>query len=76
MSAWTGEVPFFVTSNTFIADAYAQVIIGYIRDQIQLSPNKPDQPFYVLELGSGPGRFAFYCAKRLLELNMVALPRY
>ena len=33
MSAWSDAVvPLFVTSNTFIAAAYAKVILGFIRD--------------------------------------------
>ncbi len=67
IKAWnTGEVPHYVTSNPYIAKAYAQVIFNYIRDSSNNADNPLDvsQPVYILELGSGSGRFAYHFLKK------------
>ncbi len=77
MGAWSkGEVPHHITSSPFIADAYARVVFGFLRDcraaesEGDSSPAPLDysQPFYVIELGSGPGRFAYLFLKNFLGL--------
>ncbi len=67
IKAWnTGTVPHYVTSNPFIAKAYAKVIFNYIRDCCSNADNPLDtsQPIYILELGSGSGRFAYHFLKK------------
>ncbi|MCX7122781.1 MAG: hypothetical protein NTV32_03800 [Gammaproteobacteria bacterium] len=54
--AWK-QVPFFITSNPFIADRYARLIIAYLQD-IQYDPS---EPLYIVELGTGTGQFSYYC---------------
>lgn len=50
----SGAVPHFITSNTFIAKAYARVIKSWIRDiRHRLDMN---QPLYIIELGTGSGK--------------------
>ncbi len=62
VDAWRrGEVPHYVTSNPFIADAYARVIAGFLRDA------GGAEPVDVVELGAGSGRFAFHLLRRLCE---------
>jgi hypothetical protein len=58
IEAWKQDgVPHFITSNPFIADAYAKLAFAFLRDcRPELDPG---QPFYILELGSGHGRFGY-----------------
>ena len=76
VEAWRrGLVPFYVTSNPFIAQAYARVVFGFLRDcaaigeeNADFAPLDPGQPVYIVELGAGSGRFGAYFLKRLLTL--------
>jgi len=72
VQAWSGKIPFYVTSNPFIANSYAQMTVAFIRDYLQLHPEAKQQTFYLLELGTGPGQFSFYMVKRLQELLVLA----
>lgn len=68
IEAWSGgKVPHHITSSPFIADAYARIVLGFVRDYA--ADRSADGPFYILELGSGPGRFAYLFLKRLLDLH-------
>lgn len=56
--AWSaGIVPHYVTSNSFIAQAYARVALGFLRD---VAAAKPGQTVHIVELGAGVGRFSFH----------------
>ena len=68
INAWTGQVPFFVTSNPNIGITYAKVMFAYIKDMVQQNQYDQSQPFYILELGTGAGKFSFYCLQKLSEL--------
>jgi tetratricopeptide (TPR) repeat protein len=65
--AWRqGTVPHYITSNPFMANAYARVVLGFLCDcQAGPAPLVPDQPLYIVELGAGSGRFAFHFLKKL-----------
>jgi tetratricopeptide (TPR) repeat protein len=73
--AWSqGTVPHYITDNSFIAGAYAKVVLGFLRDcrSVNIGDGTPDcppldpgQPVYIVELGCGSGRFAFHVLKRL-----------
>jgi hypothetical protein len=72
--AWlTGRTPYYVTSNAFIANAYARVIAGFLRDcagaTSNLGPLDPKAPVYILEVASGSGKFGFLFLKKLLALK-------
>jgi tetratricopeptide (TPR) repeat protein len=76
IQAWaTGLVPHYITSNGWIADAYAKVVLGWLRDCMG-SAREPDSfppldlrhPVYIVELGCGSGRFGFHFFNRLLDL--------
>ena len=44
-SAWdTGAVPSYVTSNTFIAQAYANVVLSYLRDCMKAGQTPAEKP--------------------------------
>lgn len=62
ISAWN-QIPFYPTSNPFIAEAYADVILNFILDykeQIDYS-----KPLYILEMAAGTGCFSFYLLREL-----------
>lgn len=68
INAWVNQVPFYITSNPFIAECYAQVVLACILDWIEKHPESKKHPFYILELGTGSGRFSFFVIKTLTEL--------
>jgi tetratricopeptide (TPR) repeat protein len=70
IEAWRqGVVPHYITSNPFIANAYARVVYGFLRDcQAGSPPLDPGQPLYIVELGAGSGRFAFHFLKKFLAV--------
>jgi hypothetical protein len=74
IAAWAGALPFYATSNPFIADRYAQVIHRYLLELGRLDATSAGQTVPIVELGAGPGQFAFYCASRLAELCQAAPP--
>src|SRR4051812_13767301 len=63
IQAWSGgAVPHHITSSPFIADAYARVVFGFLRDcqsvvggdgNSSVVPLDHSQPVYIVELGSG-----------------------
>lgn len=67
---WNNKVPFYATSNAFIANAYANIIIAYTRECVEKGIVKSDQPFLLLELGAGTGKFTYLLLKRLIELQV------
>ena len=69
VNAWVDQVPFYVTSNPHIANCYANIVIYLIRDWIKKHPEAKKAPFYLMELGTGSGRFSFYVLKKLRELK-------
>jgi len=69
INAWAGQVPFYITSNPFIGHAYAEIIINYLQDLSAKNALAFDKPIIVLELGTGSGRFSYYCMKHLFELQ-------
>jgi tetratricopeptide (TPR) repeat protein len=64
IEAWrTGTVPHHVTSNVALATAYARIVLGFLSECAgQLDP------LYILEIGAGPGRFAFLFLRALETL--------
>jgi tetratricopeptide (TPR) repeat protein len=67
IEAWSsGAVPHHITSSPFIADAYARVVMGFLRDCSVLDHS---QPVHIVELGSGSGRFAYSFLKKFLHLH-------
>src|SRR3990167_1525443 len=71
IDAWEDDVPFYITSNPFIARAYAETAISFMQDWLQQEKNNAvgAEPFYILELGSGTGQFSFYFLKSFLEIQ-------
>ncbi len=57
-----------VTSNTFTANAYGRVVLGFLRDWHSIASTSLDmsQPVYIIELGSGSGHFSYHFLKKFL----------
>jgi tetratricopeptide (TPR) repeat protein len=68
VNAWVNQVPFYITSNPFIAHCYAKLVLSFIRDWIKKNPDAKKHPFYIMELGTGSGRFSYYVVKTLTEM--------
>lgn len=71
INAWAGQVPFYITSNPYIANSYAQVILRFMQDCIRQRRYSPLEPFYIMELATGSGTFSFYLIKQLLALRKI-----
>lgn len=69
VDAWVNQVPFYVTSNPFIANCYANLVIQFITDWVNQHPDAKNHPFYIMELGTGSGKFSFFVLKKLYELR-------
>ena len=73
IEAWrSGAVPHHITSSPFIVDAYARVVMGFLRDWSMLKHSDEigrRQPVHIVELGSGSGRFAYAFLKKFLSLQ-------
>src|SRR5690242_11313763 len=67
IDAWReGIVPHYISSNPFIANAYAQVAFGFLKDcQATSDGLDRSQPIYIVELGTGSGRFAYHLYTKL-----------
>jgi tetratricopeptide (TPR) repeat protein len=64
VEAWD-QVPFFVTSNAFIGENYADMVLAFLKDY----KDKLDvtEPLYIVELATGTGCFSFHMIQALLE---------
>jgi len=68
--AWSNnKMPFYATSNPYIADSYAQIIIRFFQDTISLPTYSDQEPIYILEMGTGTGMFSYHLIKKLLTLQ-------
>jgi tetratricopeptide repeat protein/putative S-adenosyl-L-methionine-dependent methyltransferase len=68
-AAWTaGALPQSITSNPWIADAYARVVLGWLRDGAAAGAIDPGRPVHLIELGAGSGRFGYLFLRRLRDL--------
>jgi hypothetical protein len=57
------QVPYYVTSSTFLAGTYAELIVSFLFDHYK-SLNKKE-PIYIVEMGTGTGCLSFYLMKEL-----------
>lgn len=76
VNAWrSGRVPHYITSNPFIAAAYARVVTAFLRDLAAATSCSANEPLTIVELGAGSGRFAFHFLQKLLAEPRPALLR-
>ncbi len=68
VDAWKEEVPFYISSNAFIGHRYASLVFHFIKDYIEKFPQSVHEPFYIIELGAGTGKFSFHFLNALNEL--------
>ena len=72
LAAWTAEkVPQFITNNPFIAEIYAQIVFQFLndcRERDRQAPGQASGPLRILELGAGPGKFAYLFLRHLASL--------
>jgi hypothetical protein len=76
--AWTdGIVPHFVSSNSFIARAYAKAAIGLLRDiHTAYNARKEVPPILtILEVGAGHGKLGYLIVESLLRFRAFLPPR-
>ncbi|WPV01759.1 tetratricopeptide repeat protein [Mucilaginibacter sp. cycad4] len=68
IKAWRdGDVPHYITNNSAVAAAYAELIFAFLRDRVRLFPAQKET-IYLLELGTGSGRLAYHLLTRLETL--------
>jgi SAM-dependent methyltransferase len=66
--AWNDSiVPQYVTSNPWIASAYATVMAAWLRDLATADALDRNAPLYIIELGCGTGRFGHHFLTHLAE---------
>lgn len=68
IDAWVNQVPFYVTSNPFLANCYAGMVVRLAQDWIKKHPDAVKHPFYIMELGTGSGRLSYYVMKQIRKL--------
>lgn len=69
-------MPHFITCNAFIGRSYAHVLNGFLRDCARGKNGMaldPTEPLYVIELGTGSGKFSFFMLKALLEMKVLRM---
>ena len=57
--AWIGQVPYYITSNSFIAKHYDELIQSALSDLTRQYILNKRKPIYIIELGGGTGKFAY-----------------
>ncbi|CAM9586941.1 unnamed protein product, partial [Ectocarpus fasciculatus] len=73
-------VPNFVTSNCFIAQAYARSIASFLRDHLGRREKdgsgwgSSQKPVYIVEVGAGSAKLSYVLLQKLLKLSEY-LPR-
>src|SRR5258708_5991310 len=73
LRAWIEDmVPNFLTNNPFIAEIYARIVFAFLGDCIESGPPEsrpsPQGPLRIVELGAGPGKFAYLFLRNLTAL--------
>lgn len=62
-----------MTSNSFVADAYAKVIIGLLRDVTEAVSSAirsdPREPVYIVEVGAGHAKLSFLIIRALMAMK-------
>jgi hypothetical protein len=78
IQAWqSGKLPHWISSNTFIAAKYANMILSFARDvwsksitsSKSLNSTQHNQPIHIVELGAGHGKLGFLILKHLVSLR-------
>lgn len=73
IDAWKHNVPSFITSSAYIAEAYAEMVLAFVEDyfdQLDLS-----EPITIVEMATGTGRFS-HLMLRELENKLSSFSKY
>jgi hypothetical protein len=64
-------VPNFISSNTFLAHAYARCVLAFLLDHYATADAAAasTQPVHIIEIGSGAGKFSYVLLHKLLALR-------
>ena len=69
IGAWKlDDVPYYITSNVFIANSYAQIVLRFIQDCLRNNSINPELPIYVFTLGAGSGKFDYLFLQKIIPL--------
>lgn len=69
MQAWSNSiVPNFVTTNSFVAKAYAKLLVDWCLDLASNDHLRWAEPIYIVDVGAGPGKLAHLILIELQEL--------
>ncbi|TAN55194.1 MAG: tetratricopeptide repeat protein [Rhodospirillales bacterium] len=69
-AAWANKlVPNTISTNAFMAQAYARVLAGYLQDLAtgRAGPVDPAHPIHIVEIGAGSGRLGYLISRFLSE---------
>jgi len=67
IKSWSKAIiPHYITSNPYIALAYARLIFGWLRDVAHTLD--ASQPLYIVELGAGSGRLGYHFLKLFFNI--------
>jgi tetratricopeptide (TPR) repeat protein len=70
VDSWsTYKVPFFITCNSFIGKTYANLLSAYVNDLYLTKQLDTNEKLYIVELGTGSGKFSFHFLQALTELT-------
>jgi Putative S-adenosyl-L-methionine-dependent methyltransferase len=78
LKAWTeDQVPSYITNNPFIAEIYARIVFGFLRDCMRRTragaqPLSSQNPLRILELGAGSGKFSYLFMRKMADLMHAA----
>ncbi|HVV69401.1 MAG TPA: hypothetical protein VHE99_10295 [Gammaproteobacteria bacterium] len=68
VDAWVNDVPFYATSNPFLAGCYASMSMRLMQDWVKKHPEAKQHPFYIIELGTGSGILSFHTLNRMMRI--------
>ncbi len=68
VDAWVNDVPFYATSNPFLAGCYASMSMRMMQDWVKKHPESIEHPFYIIELGTGSGILSFHTLNRMMRI--------
>ncbi len=73
INAWANSVPSFITSSVYMAESYAECIIGFLTDYLDRIDLR--EPVYIVEMATGTGRFSFHLLREL-ERKLACFSRF
>jgi RimJ/RimL family protein N-acetyltransferase len=67
---WTRNlIPRYITTNSFIAGAYAEVVTAYLEDCRDNGLHSASSEAFIIELGAGSGQFSFHFLQHFAALD-------